>query len=488
MKIFNPEDRLIITRTSNPEGPQQLVIKAEDVVVFIEEIQDRFTKNITDSVELARVKFLENTDKIIENENNNSEEHDELKVSIDKNTLDIVQNYDKNVIEDNRIDKLEANENDLGIYGYAWGEFVNDESPVTVSKGFMVGLNGDGEVEYERFRNIKTLLFNKTDAEGGDPRTFFNLYPSDTIELVWVNTEFDDIIGEARGTFRVLFDQPLTAKDQEKSDHFRVDVELVNGRGDVQPTRNDEDEVINTGIPVYYKRPTKTRYMRCGVYPSQYIDESVHTDDLIEALEPIGSILYWPTTDNIPEGYLVCDGTSFRSLEGEAAYIGEDFTKLKRFLGDNLPDFRGRSTPGALINQNTNKSRNSINIGAINQKLYLKSSLFELDSENTLHQHKVEVNKAGSHTHKFADKSTGAGGNQVQAHVMNLNDQTKAKTSDHTGHTHASNMSKVDNHLHPVFLNITDSYDLTIVKEEGEVRPAGFGMTVLIKYKHVILD
>ena len=144
-------------------------------------------------------------------------------------------------------------------------------------------------------------------------------------------------------------------------------------------------------------------------------------EELELAVNPPGTIIAWTgSTDNIPEGYLLCHGDSVSKSEYNAL-----FTAIGISFGDNgsmfdLPDYRGMFLRGA----ETDGTRD------VNTR-----------QEDTFEEHK--------HTLKFNKIDIGKFGNQKEE-VVNFDNQDKSVTTQSTGGEVEEDENETETETRPV--------------------------------------
>lgn len=134
---------------------------------------------------------------------------------------------------------------------------------------------------------------------------------------------------------------------------------------------------------------------------------------------PTGSIIMWGGSgSDIPDGYLVCDGTK---------YDKEKYAALAKCIGNNfgiadssqfyVPDLRGRfirgvdDTPGDTGRDPDRKDRKDMQ----NPNLKAPSQVGSIQSDSfKSHDHKINKGDFGVHCRSFEGKSDGNDGNPFE--------------------------------------------------------------------------
>ncbi|MEM1122421.1 MAG: tail fiber protein, partial [Bacteroidota bacterium] len=135
--------------------------------------------------------------------------------------------------------------------------------------------------------------------------------------------------------------------------------------------------------------------------------------DLTNLLLPVGTIQMWPT-ETPPNGWLICDGSSFSA---------STYSELNAVLGgNNLPDFRGRFPLGQYSNGD------SANLSGLTRR-----NIGDKDGAET---HTISINEMPSHSHSitFGERSKGGGGNNVTD--LDLTGKTETTSSVGGGQAH----------------------------------------------------
>jgi len=254
------------------------------------------------------------------------------------------------------------------------------------------------------------------DAGVSTRKKYENVFIGDIIEISGSNSN--------GVTYRAIY--VVTSKPEPQSRRTKFRVEFIEGAGDTEgiPWQDDEDQ----------NNPNR-KDTRVEIFPSVPTDSFARKEDyqlLTKASYPIGIVCAW-FTEEPPEGWLICDGSS----------IGDDpkYAELKQYFPSTLPDCRGRAligtgrygltTVNTFVDQTTAKPNNtprSTTAGG--------------------HKHSVTIASNGTHYHNYGDSSKSGGGTTKTAYGGQ--NGGSYKTSSAGSHTHAVTIVENGEHHHEI--------------------------------------
>ena len=487
-------DKFLIHRENTEDGAVMKTVDGSDVQSFIEDSQSKFTDQIEQDLASLQTTVQNNTDTISENQLENEKAHTQFESDISSNTNIAVQNSAEISTTKRRVTKLESDDRTFGYYTLFWiGPSASDPEP---DEGAFIPLDDNDNLERSDYANVTKLRFNRTDILGVK-RSFLALFSGDVVEIACITNAIPDFLQhaiESRATFRVTDDYDPTSQypngiDDPKVTFIDVNVELVNGIGqnyDVVPDPTNPNDVY-VGFPFklelkqYNHVDEINEYVRCGVYPSVNIEEAVSLDTLKKSLAPIGTIVLW-ASNNIPEGWLRCDGRNLSQAQSGRTQEEKDDIKLlfDQMNISKLPPIAGRFVAGAKGNYE-NTRVHSFDLGTV----YNRQTGLPTDSNGAIldltvsnageHNHNANMTSNGRHSHKYGSNDQSASGNKTN--VYDARNRKGSFETDTAGeHNHTATIKDAGKHQHEVKGFNSDN------------RPHTVALHYIIKYRHVLDD
>ena len=464
------------------------LVSGSDLRDFIEASQDRFTDDAEEAIQELNELALENTDLIRENDLNNRLEHALFEIDIRNNTQSMLQNRSDLNQTIKRVSKLEKDNRTFGYYSFAWKSVAQPDTslPATPPPGFFIFLDKNNKMTTDPEECVQ-VFFNSVDMAGRS-RTFLGIYSGDSLELSFQYITDEGYENEGRLSFRVSSSHDSAA--QLGNESIKVDVRLVNIYDPQNTyTANDYDEdgnVIKTttyqGLRMVDKADFNIpydNYVQCSAYPSLLVDEKIDVSTLYGAVLPRGAITLW-TTDDIPEGWLLCDGRNrSQSKTGLNADQQLDVDNLFNEMGfDKLPGTAGRFPAGITSNYAVS-GRGQHEFHTIGGHYWRRTGAPYNNNGNekevTLvndgeHNHDVDLSANTGHKHKYGsnDQHTSGNGTNVYDARTRGNKMTSSEVGDHNHNMDV--VAYTTNHNHKIS-GFNDDH-----------RPYTYTMNYIIKY------
>ena len=277
------------------------------------------------------------------------------------------------------------------------------------------GLTTFAEVTTIWLRDIDLLKIDAGQTASKYRTDYENILPGDIMEISGSNS-----VGV---TFRAVYVVKVVKWDGQAR-RTKFTVEFVEAAGDTEgmPWQDNEDKTNpnrkDTRVEIFPSVPTESFALK-----SDY-------ESLARGAYPIGIVVAWFTND-IPDGWLICDGSTINSAEDNR------LTELSNMFNGKLPDCRGRAliqtngfgltTVNTFVDQTTAKPLNtprSTTAGA--------------------HTHTTSMTSNGSHYHYYGDKTKSGGGTNKTAYGA----QTGGgyRTSESGSHTHTLTIDQAGEH------------------------------------------
>ncbi len=208
------------------------------------------------------------------------------------------------------------------------------------------------------------------------------------------------------------------------------DTSVFNLNNLLEVTRDTEDIISYQG-PIVFNKEIVTK---------EYVDNILN---LLEASIPVGTIFFWVSTQEIPEGYFKLDGSSFDE---------EEYKNLHNYLLGSygyskgiLPNYQNRYLchPGDINSGSPGQPLIDTN------KFTATTNSVAMSMEN--HKHGMTQDDKGTHTHGKTITGTGTHIHNYNAYTDNFNGG--GSTENNPKYIVSSNMTTSTSHTHTVTID-----------------------------------
>lgn len=408
-------DRFLIERLDQ-SGMVAMTVDGHDLKEFTLDLQSAFTadvevkvfslENQADALELDLYEFINITQPA---------DKQEVLEEIDELNNKAVSNHTQIGITQDLCDEIRQTTRIVG-------KFIL-QSPETdtsnLNDGDMTLRYGSSDPKLSNVTGIwlRDIDLLKLDVGISERSTFDNIMVGDIVEISSSQS--------LTVTFRAVY---VVKEVIEQSRRVRLNVEHVTSFGDGEgiPWQDDTNPDDN---------PRTRRDTRVEIFPSIPTESFALKSEYIAMLEsayPIGIVVAW-FKDDIPEGYMKCDGSSIPN--------DDKHQELRNMFPDGTPNLKGRALIATgnygLTHVNTNVEQTTS-----------RPQHVPISSEAGGHVHTNSMTSAGQHYHQYGDNTKGGGGTTYTAYGGQ--NGGSYKTSEAGSHTHPVTINENGSHTHEI--------------------------------------